>query len=904
MKQCRFWAALAALTCLALPSLASVEVELGTTRSGDWESLAMSQVKDLNEKLANMTDRARALRGDEQVFSTPHRVVLTRNGVELPFVPQGRGPEADITLQFDSSGPNAFPTEYRDYLMSVFAAAKPAMDGIFGFANVGGTVKVLNYDESIQARLAVSGGYYVHNAPTGPEIRFPVYQSTTSAAINFIHTLLLAYMGPAQYPFDSYNEGFVRAATITIARTAGAIPNSSPELIEAALDSLYDASVFYPYSNVPGLGAPQFIAPNLLNDPLPAGGSTGGIFLLRYQMAGTAWAKLLAQYPAFIRQFNSYYYLSPSSYQTLAQLEALGQVALNDVAGAPGAKVEGYSFKDWAMRQQILDVRINAGLKLVPQAFPIQATPGTSDFGVFGIIINAFRTDPFGNETLLNGTTYPIFWRPDNSRFFTSVQEDQVPINGAYGSLVPNFPGATFNNQVYRVAVDLPFGGKNVRVYLPAGAITTGTDSTPNNIYGTLTGFKEIPSSVLRVNVEWVGGSLQGIAVNNFAFGAEITDPTFTPAQKCTVRVFRVQGPTVTEIQTLEVNKGYGALPLDIRSPDSDSSFVFARQDRLALVGIPFEPYRPNPADVLGLPDQSTLVARFNPVLNRYDLYPDEGEFRQGLGYFTRATVQSGVLLQGRTSANTPISIHLQPGWNMVTVPGVNAVNKTDLQVTRTTEAISTWSQAAGILVGQAIFGFNPDPLNPDAGSLVESQVMEPGKAYFVRALKAEGAVLIFPAASGPAGVSAQIGNAPQFGQEPKGRGGFGLAEWRNRVTITSASGHYAAIEIGQKQGAIYGHNPKEDDWIAPGPGGLQLIVINGGPAYRDIRPTKRFDTYTVRINGLEPGKTYQLNSQAIGAGTRLRIYGIGGPGAFLDPGASISFTATSTAMTIQVVNQ
>ncbi len=103
------------------------------------------------------------------------------------------------------------------------------------------------------------------------------------------------------------------------------------------LESAYDVGTYYDWFNQPGLGGPRFIAPNLLDTPLPAGGNTGGVFLLRYQMAGTAWAKLAAEHPAFIAEFNRQYNQSPAAYQTVESLVTLGQSALDVVAGVPNA---------------------------------------------------------------------------------------------------------------------------------------------------------------------------------------------------------------------------------------------------------------------------------------------------------------------------------------------------------------------------------------------------------------------------------------------------------------------------------------------------------------------------------------------------------------------------------------
>ena len=181
-----------------------------------------------------MTEGARAAwarsgRYDRSIpFSMPMVAQLTMQGVgpRMPVVRGGtRGGSSPITLAFDTSGPRVFPTGYRDLLQSVLDTARPTMDIVFGTPNVGGSVRVRSYDADIGDRDAVAGGIYVPDNGFGEaEIRFPVYSNNEAAAVNFLHTLLLAYLGPASYGYDAFQEGLVRAATMRVSRSAGAMP--------------------------------------------------------------------------------------------------------------------------------------------------------------------------------------------------------------------------------------------------------------------------------------------------------------------------------------------------------------------------------------------------------------------------------------------------------------------------------------------------------------------------------------------------------------------------------------------------------------------------------------------------------------------------------------------------------
>src|SRR5690606_29209558 len=125
----------------------------------------------------------------------------------------------------------------------------------------------------------------------------------------------------------------------------------------------------------------------------------------------------------------------------------------------------------------------------------------------------------------------------------------------------------------YRVAVDLPFLGKMTRIYLPAGAVATGDNPTFNNVYGTLTGLPAETGAVYRLTLNWVGGGLNNIPILNFAYGASISTPSFEPAQPVDVTVTKTVGSTVTTVISRRVNKGKGALVMDLRSNGSDTSF-------------------------------------------------------------------------------------------------------------------------------------------------------------------------------------------------------------------------------------------------------------------------------------------------------------------------------------------
>jgi hypothetical protein len=95
------------------------------------------------------------------------------------------------------------------------------------------------------------------------------------------------------------------------------------------------------------------------------------------------------------------------------------------------------------------------------------------------------------------------------------------------------------------------------RVSLPAGAIATPANPTPSNIFGTISGVVPATNQTLTVQVQY-GTTTQNIPVQNFAFGASISDTAFEGSLPLTVRVNRTVSGNTTTILTRQVNKGHG----------------------------------------------------------------------------------------------------------------------------------------------------------------------------------------------------------------------------------------------------------------------------------------------------------------------------------------------------------
>lgn len=877
---------------LASPALAAeLRLELGGERSPSAiQDRIDLEARRFGRAYADLTRAARERLSMRRPFSQPVRVVLVRNGVPLPESSRQGRQNGDLTLQFDATGARAFPTAYQSLLERTFASARPAINAVYGAPAQGGVVRVRNYDADIQDRYAVAGGVYVANGPDGPEIRFPVYNNAVSASVNFVHTLLLAYQGAQSRPFDAWSEGMARAATMRIVRQAGSLPDSpEADQIESALVN-YDASAYYDWANQPALGSPRFIAPNLLNVPLPIGGSLGGLYLLRHQMAGTAWHKAIVQQPGFLAEFNRRAYATPAGgLDSEAELVDLAFAAMQALVGGANPVVEGLPIRDWIRRQHALDPTLTPGLKTLVQPLPLP--PSTvSDFAVFDIWLHAFMTLTSGDETLLSGASYPIFWRPDGERFFTAAQDDVIGVQGAFGSVTPNFPSETFGGEPYRVAVDLPFQDQAPRAYLPAGGVQPGVTTPPNTFYGTLTGVPYNPSQTYRVTVSWPGGS-QSADFRRLAFGMRITDAAYLAANRLDVKVFRLVGGAPTDvIVERQVNKGPGELGVDLRVNDGHATFTTNLAAALRGFGVPLQPYRPNLAFVLQQQSSQTLAARWDPLSARYRFFPSEGAAMQGYGFFLRAPAAKAITVEGRASPNTPISVALKPGWNLVSSPLPGSTSTANVLVTRGAGSVVSYAEAIGTLVANTFFRLEPDPADPEKGSLVPSTTFEAGQAYFVRALQAEGAVLSFQPASG-AGPRASV--LRSF----KDR-----YTWEKRLTLRSDRGAWTQTVIGASPQGSRGFEPKLDCELPAGPGGLAMASVLGRALYRDIRRVGTNEAWTLALTGLRPGVGYTvLVDSPVGRRTALLIDPETGTRIRITTTGAYRFVARATSKTLRM---
>ncbi len=109
----------------------------------------------------------------------------------------------------------------------------------------------------------------------------------------------------------------------------------------------YDYDVYYEALNEPVIGAPA----GNIDSGYP------GVVLLRYQLAGYAWAKIFLENPDFFVNFNEKLYQSVQSNSATKSSEA----TLLGIAASIQLDVEGEPFLTWYEKQHVFDTTPDAG---------------------------------------------------------------------------------------------------------------------------------------------------------------------------------------------------------------------------------------------------------------------------------------------------------------------------------------------------------------------------------------------------------------------------------------------------------------------------------------------------------------------------------------------------------------
>lgn len=834
-----------------------LKLDLGSTTREPLISQADAAFGRYVKKYAELTalnraTRAKANPSNKQPYIVPAVLRFIENGKAMPTGGQTRGTFDGLTLVIDPTF-NSIDSGRTAFMQSVYDNARATMDSIFGPPAISGTVNVVNFDATIGDRQAIVGGFYLpNNGSGGREIRLPLNTSRDVAAVALIHCLLLAYLPDPAYGFDAYLEGLVRATTMRICRLPAAVPALDQATVADVLANSYDVGGDYDWLNQKSLGGPQFIANNLLSAPISSG-NLGGLFLTRYRMAGSTWAKVMVEYPTFARDLNAAIKANPAAATNATTLQNLAISTLENIA--PGGTIEGIPFAGWIREQGILQTKLTQGTKLHTTIFAITDGLAGTDFGVFGIEATWFETATNGNETLLSGTSYPVFWDKDYNRILASAQSERLDIAGSYGSVAPNFSNENAGN-AYRVAIDLPVQDKVSRHYVPAGAIATPTTAT-SDFYGTIVGVGQPAGANLFVNISYGSESVNDIPVSRFAFGRRIATTSFLASRQVTITVVRKDlAGNPTTILTRKVNKSIGSLGVTLgAAPVGSIGFPSGLSGGLVMVGLSGDPLMSDLADALGT--GAFLGARYNPSKAKYDLFPVTGLVSGGQGYFVRTGTLLNPNIAARVEVGDSLGVALRPGWNLIANPLNSQCAFNTVQVVRTTGFPLSYLAASGNdpddtsapILGKTVFQFVPGASDavtglPEGGSFAAATQFSPGIGYFVRCLAPEGAVMLF-------GAQASGSRSPRTPLAPAQTSTF-------RASLFG-KGEQSSVFFGMSSAATAGFDARLDSNLPPSIGGMQVSALSpaNDKRYLEYRPYAASSTYRMTLEGLVKGKTY-----------------------------------------------
>lgn len=605
-----------------------------------------------------------------------------------------------VTFQgFDAGVQSAFER----YLQT----ALPVARSLYGPPAFDLDVTVIN-DPSV---TNLQGGYYdvstneVHMAPpTGN------FEEDTFVLLKL---LLHAFHDDAFMFFDAWEDGFAGAAATAIQTTPGVSPGYNP----------YDPGPFYALSvyeceNQPQLGNSTFY---------PASGF-GGMLVWRIAMARAAWLKCYIESPDFFARFNEEYYrrYSPSLAGDTLSLKDIGALVL--------PTVEGMSFYEWYNSQWVLDTSIRTGPKLFVWNIPLR--------DAVALLVEHYVTDSTGNETPRGGQAYTIYWSYDFSVSLYAEEGNVIPVadsgeNAGEGWLLPTFYNIGGPQRI-TVQVDL----NNLRGYYPFPYGTRGYAPGEYNIYGALL-------DAIQGQIEISGAaSATGISASRGVWGREIMSGNLRPAQ-LNITYVAPNGDRTSRT----VNVGWDSYMVLLRG-GSHTTVSHTFPAGVHMMSLPVYTLTPSAPEVLGVPAERLLLARWDPRLGgagRYRLWPDCDGFAPGKAFFIKLFTDQTVQVKGiLPDPNLDFSVPLQYGWNMVGVPRTSPVNVSDLRVQVGLDPSVTFAEAVTRQwVQGTIYGYSM------AHGYQLATVLEPFQGYWIRCLIPSEARLVFPGGVGASRASA-----------------------------------------------------------------------------------------------------------------------------------------------------
>lgn len=158
------------------------------------------------------------------------------------------------------------------------------------------------------------------------------------------HEVIHAFRDDDIITLGTFEEGMARAVEVEVF--------SGLKLAHWDQNHSYTYDVYYEALNEPAIGC--------FGGNIDSG--YPGVVLLRYQLAGYAWAKVMLENPDFFASFNQQLYLTAGADRTTTSTEA---TLLDIVAGVqPAVNVEGDSFLAWYGKQNVFSTAPDTGYML------------------------------------------------------------------------------------------------------------------------------------------------------------------------------------------------------------------------------------------------------------------------------------------------------------------------------------------------------------------------------------------------------------------------------------------------------------------------------------------------------------------------------------------------------------
>lgn len=736
------------------------------------------------------------LKGPQARVCFPRRMVHLRDGdivagdlVETMQAGQALGdPGNELRFTFEGFS-EADETSLRDYL----SRALPVAYSVYGRPAFDLDVTVI-LDDDLDA---LQGGVYDASAN---EIRMtPLSGNLSEDTLILMVLVLQAFHDDAGLFYDAWEQGMAGAAATVIQTRSGVAPGYDP--IDPG--PFYALSVYEP-QNQQTLGGPSFYPPS----------GWAGMLVWRVAMARAAWLKCWIEDSDFFRRFNAAYY--DAFTETLP-----GDVpALRVLAAQVLPQVEGMPFQEWFQRQWVLDTSVRIGPGLFTWNIPLTQS--------VALIAEYFYTTHEGDEQPRGGQARTTYWSYD---FRTSLYAEEgnsisIPTSGegaGEGFLIPTF----FNiggPQNVTVQVDLD----SIRLMLPFPYGERGFETGENNLYGSIIGATEG-----TIDVEG-GSGLEDVVVDRGVWGDRITQGALSPRQ------LRITFINADEEQITRVfNVGWDSYVtfLPGGSQETLTHDWSADGTGIHMISFPLTPLTQDLPELLGISSDRLLVARWDPRMSgdsKYRIWPRTDPVAPGRGYWLRVFDDASVTLEGvAESEQRPVTVPLSVGWNMIGPPRVGAVAVQDLELQAGAEEAVGYAQAVeGGIIQDGVYGYSADEGYEQRDELTRFE------GYWIRCLRADGALLRFPALDTAA---AQRPSTKQTTAD--------TCRWRLPLVV-EAGGMRGSAWIGVADGACAGLDRR--DLQAPpdfGPRVTVRLAPPGGGArfFSDVRPAGEGE-YAVRV--------------------------------------------------------